>query len=105
MGREARDRSVSGELNRKSEIGRFLHLKSEIRNNKIGLPEPREFGLVQFHISDFGFEMQESSNFKFPILTAGDTKLPHLRLERGAFHAQARRRAGRTGDDPLALFK
>src|SRR5262245_456171 len=40
--------------------GRILHLKSEIRNlkldrNSLGAP-------VQFKISDFGFEMQDSSN-------------------------------------------
>jgi len=44
----------------KIEIGRILHLKSEIRN--IGLD------LVQFAISDFGFEMQDSSNFKMSSL-------------------------------------
>jgi hypothetical protein len=43
------------------EIGRFLHLKSEIRNIGLDL----HLGQVQFAISDFGFEMQESSNFKF----------------------------------------
>src|SRR2546422_1167147 len=38
------------------EIGRILHLKSEIRN--------RQLNPVQSDISDFGFEMQDSSNFK-----------------------------------------
>jgi hypothetical protein len=42
------------------EIGRFLHLKSEIRNFRLDLAPNR----VQFAISDFGFEMQESSNFE-----------------------------------------
>jgi hypothetical protein len=37
------------------EIGRILHLKSEIRNIKLDS--------VQFKISDFGFEVQDSSNF------------------------------------------
>jgi hypothetical protein len=40
------------------EIGRILHLKSEIRNLKLD---------VQFAISGLGFEMQDSSDFKiFP---------------------------------------
>jgi hypothetical protein len=41
----------------KFEIGRILHFKSEIRNFRLDS--------VQFRISDFGFEMQDSSNFKF----------------------------------------
>ena len=44
------------------EIGRILHLKSEIRDFEL------DSGLrtvsVQFKFSDFGFEMQDSSNFK-----------------------------------------
>jgi len=41
-------------------IGRVLHLKSEIRNIKLDcLRCP-----VQSEISDFGFEMQDSSNFE-----------------------------------------
>ena len=43
--------------NRRIEIGRILHLKSEIRNLKLDR--------VHFEISDFGFEMQDSSNFNF----------------------------------------
>jgi hypothetical protein len=49
------------------EIGRFLHLKSEIRNFRSDS--------VQFEISDFGFEMQDSSNFEIlpdPSRGAGD---------------------------------
>jgi hypothetical protein len=43
------------------EIERILHLKSEIRNLRLDVaPQP-----VQFAISDFGFEMQDLSNFKF----------------------------------------
>ena len=45
--------------NRKSDIGRILHLKSEIRRLKLDS--------VQSKFSDFGFEMQDSSNFGFPI--------------------------------------
>ena len=45
-------------LRRNFEIGRFLHLKSEIRNFEL---DPGKF-------SDFGFEVQESSNFKVRIL-------------------------------------
>ena len=41
----------SGEKN--FEIERILHLKSDC------------VVAVQFYISDFGFEMQDSSNFKF----------------------------------------
>src|SRR5439155_8664796 len=40
------------------EIGRILHLKSEI----VDWTFARQ--TVQFAISDFGFEMQDSSNFK-----------------------------------------
>src|SRR5262245_38441501 len=39
------------------EIGRFLHLKSEIRSLKLNN------NLVQPQVSDFGFEVQESFNF------------------------------------------
>ena len=38
------------------EIGRFLHLKPEIRNSRLDCRR------VQFKVSDFGFEMQESSS-------------------------------------------
>ena len=40
-----------------SEIGRILHFESEMSKFLIGLA-------VQFEISDLGFEMQDSSNFK-----------------------------------------
>jgi hypothetical protein len=43
------------------EIGRILHLRSEIRNIKLDRPSDSP-------ISDFGFEMQDSSNFKMPFL-------------------------------------
>ena len=49
--------------NNKKEIlkfGRVLHLKSEIRNRKLDHPKCD----VQSETSDFGFEMQDSSNFK-----------------------------------------
>ena len=39
------------------EIGRILHLKSEIRDLRLDCA-------VQFGISDFGFEVQDSSNFE-----------------------------------------
>src|SRR5262245_14417049 len=42
---------------KKVEIGRILHFKSESRNPKLDS--------VQFEISAFGFEMQDSSNFNF----------------------------------------
>src|SRR5262245_8381588 len=47
---------------RNFEIGRILHLKSEIRNFKLDAGLERCAG--QFTISDFGFAVQESSNFK-----------------------------------------
>jgi hypothetical protein len=50
-------------LERNFEIGRFLHLKSEIRNRKSDGPE--HVTKVRFEFSDFGFEVQESSDFKF----------------------------------------
>jgi len=48
------------------EIGRILQLKSEIRNLELdGMSLSSQ---VQFHISDFGFELQDSSDFKiFPL--------------------------------------
>jgi hypothetical protein len=48
---------------RKFEIGRILHLKSEI----LDWTDTITAVAVQFAISDFGFEMQDSSNFKFPL--------------------------------------
>src|SRR5437899_873163 len=58
------------------EIGRFLHLKSEISDWTL---QPNT---VQCAISDFGFEMQESSNFKIfpsPARTRGESRVstPH----------------------------
>src|SRR5262245_18841304 len=53
---------------RMSQQNRFLHLKSEIRNYKLDSTTFTRLGKVQFVISDFGFEMQESSNLKFSIL-------------------------------------
>jgi len=47
----------------KVEIGRILHLKSEIRNFEsdwLSVPA----SIVQSEISDFGFEVQDSSNFE-----------------------------------------
>ena len=46
------------------EIGRILHLKSEIRNLKLdwqSCPEPNGFSSP---ILNFGFEVQDSSNFE-----------------------------------------
>jgi hypothetical protein len=48
------------------EIGRILHLKSEIRNLRLN---SRYFQTsVQFAISDFGFEVQDLSNFKISVM-------------------------------------
>ena len=44
------------------EIGRILHFKSEIRNIQLDTSGPER--PVQLDISDFGFEMQDSSDFK-----------------------------------------
>ena len=47
------------------EIGRILHLKSEIPRSQI---ERASLNVQQSNLSfrDFGFEMQDSSNFKSP---------------------------------------
>src|SRR5262249_42809861 len=47
---------------RNFEIGRVLHVESEIQNFKLDVALER--CAVQFKISDFGFEVQDSSNFK-----------------------------------------
>src|SRR5262245_33532217 len=49
------------------EIGRILRLKSEIRN--VRLDALRAHSPVQFKVSDLGFEMQDSSNFKISPLS------------------------------------
>jgi hypothetical protein len=46
----------------KFQIGRVLHFKSEIRSFKL---DGAQLGKVQSETSDFGFEMQDSSNLKF----------------------------------------
>ena len=51
---------LTGSDAKEFEIGRILHLKSEISKSQIGP--------VQFAISDFGFEMQDSSDFKILVL-------------------------------------
>jgi len=53
-------------LRRSFEIGRFLHLK--IQKPKVRIGPGSTAGAVQFKFSDFGFEVQESSNFKVRIL-------------------------------------
>jgi len=47
------------------EIGRVLHLKSEIRNRKLDARCTK--ATVQSAISDFGFEMQDSSDFEISL--------------------------------------
>src|SRR5262249_45446797 len=47
-----------------SRISNWTNPAPQIRDPKFLI------GRVQFSISDFGFEMQDSSNFKFPHLTA-----------------------------------
>jgi hypothetical protein len=57
-----------GNTKGKFEIGRILHLKFEIRNRRL---DCRSTGpSVQFPISDFEFEMQDSSNFSNLFLQA-----------------------------------
>jgi len=53
---------------RNFEIAQILHLKSEIRNLKLD-GEATSMSVVQFEISDFGFEMQDLCDFKIPSLT------------------------------------
>jgi len=47
------------------EIGRILHLKAEIRNCELDYNASTQ--PVQSCVSDFGFEVQDSSDFQFPI--------------------------------------
>ena len=51
----------------KMKIGQILHLKSQIRNTGLDYP-----ALVQLEISDFGFEMQDSSNFTILLMRVED---------------------------------
>ena len=90
------------------EIGRFLHLKAEIIDLKLDNPmrqatrqsmerDSDDFGTavvasgknghrrrdtaltpVQFKVYDFGFEMQESSDFEIPDFRIPDFKFPIL---------------------------
>jgi hypothetical protein len=50
---------------RELRIGRFLHPKPKIRNLRLNWQYPRR-APVQFW--DFGFEMQESFNFKISLV-------------------------------------
>jgi hypothetical protein len=52
---------MKGRGSRNLEIGRILHLKSEISDRT-------RDKTVQSAISDFGFEMQDSSNFEMSSL-------------------------------------
>ena len=62
------------------EIERFLHFKAEIRKFKFLSPQ-----ITKFKLSDFGFKMQESFDFKMlcPSLERV-VCLPHL--DRDPFH-------------------
>jgi hypothetical protein len=50
----------------------FWRIREEFRNWTIPASQIRnpkfQIGRVQLKISDFGFEMQESSNFKIPLI-------------------------------------
>jgi len=58
------------------EIGRFLHIKSEIR--KLKSDSGDVLRPIRSAISDFGFDVQESSNIK--ILFAGVMDGPSMLL-------------------------
>jgi hypothetical protein len=63
-------------MRREIEIGRILHLKSEIIRNPKFPNGPAAGHTVQSEISDFGFELQDLSNFNFfftllPIVLKG----------------------------------
>ena len=66
----------------KSEIGRILQLKSEIRNFEMDADRKRL--PVRFEVSDFGFEMQDSSNFK---LSSSCVKYVNALLRRGLYQS------------------
>src|SRR5881628_2182058 len=59
-----RKRMISASPKGNFEIGRFLHLKSEIGRYRIGLSPLRQSNL---RFRNFGFEMQESSDFKISL--------------------------------------
>jgi hypothetical protein len=68
-------------MKRKFEIGRILHLKSEIRNLKLDCGTVLR--PVQSAISDLGFEMQDSSDFKmFRSLVEDQDVLPRKKFNR-----------------------
>ena len=78
----------------KLKIGRILHLKSEIRNMRLdyaSLVRPQDLE-VQLEISDFGFEVQDSSNIsKFlPAFNGGSFKYVNT-LVRGDWRRQVNR--------------
>jgi len=54
-----------GKEKRNFEIGRVLHFKAEIRNLKLNLRKRRGLG-SNLRSCDFGFEMQDSSDFAIP---------------------------------------
>ena len=56
------------------EIGRILHLKSEIPKSQIGRASlnGRQFNL---NSRDFGFEMQDSSNFRISLSCPGEPNM------------------------------
>jgi hypothetical protein len=51
------------------EIGRTLHLKAEIPKSQLGLSQLLwSSAESNLRFRDFGFEMQDSSDFRFPIV-------------------------------------
>ena len=48
----------------KFEIGRILHLKSEIPKSQIGPTEATSLGSSNLRFRDFGFELQDSFDFE-----------------------------------------
>ena len=88
QGINIRDES-SREATVEFEIGRILHLKSEIRNRKLNR--------VQSEILDFGFEMQDSSNFTIPPLPF---QVGEGLQRRGSHRRQRSQRESIRGADP-----
>src|SRR5262249_14190894 len=80
---------TTGGFGERFEIGRILHLKSEIGNLKADSATP-EAQAVQPDVSDFGFEMQDSSNFEICLIFSSSLIMKkHQMLIGGEWHAPA----------------
>ena len=74
------------------EIGRILHLKIEIRY--LGLDLVHCTSGSPISISDFGFEVQDSSNFNFPSIRVTYVQDPKRRISSGPSRTQRGWRRG-----------